>query len=34
LCVVAVSVVLLRILIVMLTNTYKKIYDSLDTQWK
>jgi predicted DNA-binding ArsR family transcriptional regulator len=29
-----VSVVLLRILIVMLTNTYKKIYDSLDTQWK
>ena len=29
-----VSVVLLRILIVMMTITYKKIYDNLDTQWK
>merc|ERR1719347_1229866 len=29
-----VSVVLLRILIVMLTITYRKIYDDLDTQWK
>ena len=29
-----VSVVLLRILIVMLTITYKKIYDNMDTQWK
>ena len=29
-----ISVVLLRILIVMLTITYKKIYDNMDTQWK
>merc|ERR1719412_1661623 len=29
-----VSVVLLRILIVMLTITYRKVYDTLDTQWK
>ena len=29
-----VSVVLLRILIVMMTITYRKIYDNLDTQWK
>ena len=29
-----VSVVLLRILIVMTTITYRKIYDNLDTQWK
>merc|ERR1712051_974520 len=29
-----VSGVLLRILIVMMTITYKKIYDNLDTQWK
>ena len=29
-----VSVVLLRILIVMLTITYKKIHDNLETQWK
>merc|ERR1719402_46171 len=29
-----VSVVLLRILIVMLTITYRKIHDNLDTQWK
>ena len=29
-----ISVVLLRILIVMMTITYKKIYDNLDTQWK
>merc|ERR1719233_1167236 len=28
-----VSVVLLRILIVMMTITYRKIYDNLDTQW-
>merc|ERR1712088_503650 len=29
-----VSVVLLRILIVMLTITYRKIHDNLETQWK
>merc|ERR1712218_633456 len=29
-----VSVVLLRILIVMMTITYRRIYDNLDTQWK
>ena len=29
-----ISVVLLRILIVMLTITYRKIYDNMDTQWK
>ena len=29
-----VSVVLLRILIVMMTITYRRIYDDLDKQWK
>lgn len=29
-----VSVVLLRILIVMMTITYRKVYDDLDKQWK
>lgn len=29
-----ISVVLLRILIVMMTITYRKIYDDLDSQWK
>merc|ERR1719494_259247 len=29
-----VSVVLLRILIVMLTITYRKVHDNLETQWK
>ena len=29
-----VSVVLLRILIVMMTITYRRIYDDLDRQWK
>ena len=29
-----ISVVLLRILIVMMTITYRRIYDDLDKQWK
>ena len=29
-----ISVVLLRILIVMMTITYRKIYDDLENQWK
>ena len=29
-----ISVVLLRILIVMMTITYRKIYDDLEKQWK